>query len=207
MRMPAAVWQGEHGSPAWPATTSSVSTPSSVRARPRRPLLHQRRRRHLPVPGHRLQSAANLDGNPRVIAIENADMPPSWTTSDGHAVPDFTAAQIEAIAKIVAWCHAAHGIPLVACPDSKPGSRGRRLPPAGHRRQLRRYAYGGRVAGGEKWSTSTGKVCPGDRRIRTLLEVILPRAVALAAGEVPEPAPARWRRPYILAPLGQVDPA
>src|SRR5689334_12130397 len=43
------------------------------------------------------QSAANLNGNPRVIAIENEDMGspfPAWNTSDGHQVPAFTAAQI-----------------------------------------------------------------------------------------------------------------
>ena len=125
------------------------------------------------------QSAANLEGNPRCIAIENADMPPTWATNDGHAVPDFTAGQVEAIARIIVWCHETHGIPIAPCPDSKPGSRGVAYHRQGIDGNWASYAYGGRVSGGEEWSTSGGKVCPGDRRITTLLTEIIPRALEL----------------------------
>lgn len=128
------------------------------------------------------RSGANLEGNHRVIAIENADMPPTWNTADGHAVPAMTAAQVEACARIAAWAHQTHGIPLVANPNSRPTSRG-----IGYHRQgidgnWSGYAYGGRVTGGESWTTSPGKVCPGDRRIKQTLEQIIPRAIAIAAG-------------------------
>ena len=44
---------------------------------------------------------------------------------------------------------------------------------------------GGRVVGGEHWSTSVGKECPTDRRIRQFVEETLPAAVALAKPKAP----------------------
>src|SRR5690349_8733598 len=73
------------------------------------------------------QADANLNGNGRIISIENADFGlgfPKWNTNDGGAVPAFTAAQCEAIAQILAWCNKEHGIPLVLVPDSKSTRRG-----------------------------------------------------------------------------------
>lgn len=138
----------------------------------------------------RYRSAANYNGNPRVIAIENEDMGPvygAWNTNDGHQVPGFTAQQVEAIAQICAWVNRVHGIPLVLCPDSKPGSRG-----IGYHREgidsptgFAGYQYGGRVPGGEVWTTSPGKVCPGDRRITQLVTQIIPRARQVAGLDVP----------------------
>lgn len=133
------------------------------------------------------QSAANLNGNDDVIAIENEDHGKAfgnWNTNDGHAVPGFTAAQIEANAKIMAWAYKTHKIPLVACPNSKDGSEGI----AYHRQGIdgnflaEGYAYGGRVAGGEVWTTSPGKGCPGDRRISQVPKIIQ-RARVLAGLE------------------------
>src|SRR5687768_5660596 len=49
-------------------------------------------------------SAANYQGNGRIISIENADMGPefaAWDTRNSAAVPAFTAAQIEANAQIL----------------------------------------------------------------------------------------------------------
>lgn len=134
----------------------------------------------------RYKSAANLNGNHRIIAIENEDYGSafgSWNTSDGHAVPAFTEAQIEAIARICAWAHQAHGIPLVLCPDSKPGSRGIAFHRQGCDGNFAGFAFGGRVAGGELWSSAFGKVCPGDRRIDQLINRIIPRARQLAGLE------------------------
>lgn len=135
----------------------------------------------------KFQSAANLNGNHRVIAIENADLDGEfapWNKNDGHAVPAFTAAQCESIARIIAWAHQTHGIPIELCPDSRPGSRG-----VGYHRQGvdgnfgPPFAFRGRVPTGEKWSSSFGKVCPGDRRIRQLIDVIIPRARVLAGAQ------------------------
>lgn len=120
-------------------------------------------------------SAANFDGNSRVIAIENADRDSSflpWNINDGHAVPLFTEAQIESIAKICAWAYFTHGIPLERCPDSKPGSRGIGFHRQGIDGNWAGYAYGGRVSGGELWTKYPGKVCPGDRRISQLPQII-----------------------------------
>lgn len=121
------------------------------------------------------RSAANLNGNHRIIAVENDDHGPefgAWNVNDGHAVPGFTAAQIEAIARICAWACQAHGIPLVACPDSRPGSRGIAFHRQGIKGNWASYAYSGWVSGGEVWTQAAGKVCPGDRRIAQIPQII-----------------------------------
>lgn len=135
----------------------------------------------------KFQSAANLNGNHRVIAIENEDHGlayGSWNTSDGHSVPAFTDAQCEGLAQLIAKIAKVHNIPIQLVPDSKSTSRGI----AYHRQGIDSannfagYAYKGRVAGGELWSKATGKVCPGDRRITQLINVIIPRAKEIAGG-------------------------
>lgn len=126
----------------------------------------------------RFRSAANLAGNPRVIAIENEDHGPRFGKWSGSDVPPLTPEQVEACAQILAWAHRVHGVPLRLCPDSRPGSRGL----AYHRQGVdgnfgpgTGHPAAGRVAGGELWSGARGKVCPGDRRIAQL-PAILARA-------------------------------
>jgi hypothetical protein len=134
------------------------------------------------------RSAANLNGNHRVIAIENEDHGGAygvWNTRDGHQVPGFTKEQIEAIAQICAWAYKQHGIPLVLAPDSKPGSRGIAYHRQGIDGNFQDYGFGGRVAGGELWSSAGGKVCPGDRRINQLINEIIPRARVIAGLDKP----------------------
>jgi hypothetical protein len=126
------------------------------------------------------RGAANLNGNYRVISIENEDHGPAFGAWSGSNVPAFTPQQVEAIAKICAWAHLTHGIPLTLAPDSKPGSRGIAYHRQGCDGDFRNYDFGGRVAGGELWSNATGKVCPGDRRIHQLIDLIIPRARVLA---------------------------
>jgi len=128
------------------------------------------------------RSAANKDGNHRIIAVECEDHGPHFPKWSGSNVPAFTDAQIEAIAEICAWAHKAHGIPLVACPNSKPGSRGIAYHRQGIDGNFGTFDYGGRVSGGEQWSTSFGKVCPGDRRISQIPQIIQ-RARVLAGLE------------------------
>jgi len=130
------------------------------------------------------RSAANLNGNHRVIAIENEDHGPafgSWNTRDGHAVPALTDAQVEANAQILAWAHKTHGVPLQLAPNSRPGSRGLAYHRQGIDGNWSGYAYGGRVSGGEVWTEHRGKVCPGDRRIAQL-PAILARAKQIVNG-------------------------
>jgi hypothetical protein len=123
----------------------------------------------------RFQSGANLDGNHRVIAIENEDHGPAfgrWNTDDGHAVPAFTDAQVEANAKILRWCHEVHGIPLELCPNSRAHSRGLAYHRQGIDGNFIDYIFDGRAHGGEVWTRSNGKVCPGDRRIAQRLDIL-----------------------------------
>jgi len=125
------------------------------------------------------QAEANGAANGDAISIENADMGPgfaAWNTRDGNAVPAFTPAQIEANARICAWAHTTHGVPLELIPDSKPGRRGIGY----HRLGVPGYM----VAGGEKWSSATGKVCPGNRRIAQIPQIIA-RARQLVGGAAP----------------------
>lgn len=134
------------------------------------------------------RSAANRQGNGRVIAIENQDTGgpfPTWNVNDGHAVPAFTPQQVEAIAQICAWVHKRHEIPLEPCPNSRPGSRGIAYHRQGVDGNWSTYAFGGRVSGGEKWTFGKGKVCPGDARIRQIPQIIK-RARVIAGLDAPE---------------------
>lgn len=145
----------------------------------------------------RYKSAANLDGNPRIIAIENEDHGspfPPWSGSD---VPALTLAQVQANAAILRWAHETHGVPLQLCPDSRPTSRGL----AYHRQGIdgNFTTYPGRVAGGEVWSSSRGKVCPGDRRISQRGEIL---RLAIAMGDEDMPTPAEFAE----AVMGHVFP-
>lgn len=194
-RMPGTEWLGEHGTEVMIEASLNKICLHTIVGNPPAHAAHFSVR----ADGHifqsrdtRFRSAANYYGNDDVIAIENDDHGPefgSWNVNDGHAVPGFTDAQIEANARIIAWGYKTHGIPIVRCPDSKDASQG----VAWHRQGIdgnfaaAGYAYGGRVAGGELWSTSYGKVCPGDRRIKQINERIIPRARVLAGLVSEEP--------------------
>ncbi len=129
------------------------------------------------------QSAACYTGNPRCLAVETEDTGEPFPLWSGNDVPAWTAAQCETLAELCAWAHQKHGIPLVLAPDSKPTSRGIAPHRWGIDGNWAGYAYGGRVPGGELWSTKYGKGCPGDRRIRQLIEIVIPRARELASGK------------------------
>jgi len=130
----------------------------------------------------RRQSAANLNGNDHIISIETEDHGPLFGSWTGSNVPPWTAQQIESLAQICAWAYKTHGIPLVLCPNSKPGSRGIAYHRQGIDGNFGSFAYGGRVAGGELWSSVYGKVCPGDKRIAQI-PLIIKRARQLAGLE------------------------
>jgi len=134
------------------------------------------------------QAEANGAANPRAVSVENADMGPgfpAWNTRDGNAVPAFTAAQIEANARICAWAHLTHGVPLVAADTSRPNARGIGF----HRLGVDPY----RVPDGERWSSSYGKTCPAPRRIAQIPQIIARARQIVGAGTTtptpPAPAP------------------
>ena len=174
-KMPGAEWQGEHSpgvemdrydvvcvhtivgfAPAHAAHFSTFADGSIVQSR-----------------DTRFRSAANLNGNHRVIAIENEDA--------AQDVP-LTDAQVDACAQILAWAHRTHGVPLKLCPDSRPGSRGLAYHRQGIDGNFEGFQFPGRVAGGEVWSESFGKVCPRDKRIAQL-PTILARAKTIIEGD------------------------
>jgi hypothetical protein len=174
-KMPGAEWQGEHSpglsmnrwdvvcvhtivgwAPAHAAHFSTFADGSIVQSR-----------------DTAFRSAANLNGNHRVIAIEN---------EDGAKDVPLTDAQVDACARILAWAHRIHGIPLQLCPDSKPGSRGLAYHRQGIDGNFDSFKYPGRVSGGEVWSESFGKTCPRDQRIAQLPD-ILARAKRLVNGD------------------------
>lgn len=172
-RMPDAVWLGEH-SPQRPMERYDIVCVHTIVGFAPAHAAHFSTRADGTIFQSRdtaFQSAANLDGNHRVIAIENEDHGAAFGTWTGSDVPALTDAQVEAIARILAWAHETHGIPLQLCPDSRPASRGL----AYHRQGIDGNfppPFTGRVAGGEVWTTSPGKVCPGDRRIKQLPSIL-----------------------------------
>jgi len=129
----------------------------------------------------KFQSSADLDGDHDIISVE------SW---DDHRIRDWTADQVEASAKLAAWSHKVHGIPLVRLPSSRQGLKGvgwHRLgiPPAkGHSfPEPAGKLLGGRVDGGETWTRSPSKLCPGDPKIKGVVNDIIPRAIEIANGD------------------------
>jgi hypothetical protein len=134
------------------------------------------------------QAEANLAANYRAISIETEDRNskffPTWNSNDGSAVPAWTDRQIEEIARIVAWCCTVHNIPCQLAHDSKPGTRGI----AYHRLGVDGNFPDHRVTGGEVWSSATGKVCPGNRRIAQIPKVI-EKARRIMGGVSAQPEP------------------
>lgn len=123
-----------------------------------------------------LRAEADLDGNDATISLE----------TEGKASGSWTAAQCETIARTYAWAVREHGIARRLATDSKigPSSHGlswHRLGIDGNFPALPSILAGRRQrGGGMHYSTSTGKVCPGDARIRQI-PAILARAEQILA--------------------------
>lgn len=120
----------------------------------------------------RYRSAANGQGNPTLVTYET-----QGGVHNANGEP-WTPAQTRTLAAIVAWVAAEDGSPLALMPNSRPSSRG----VGWHRQGIDGNfdaRHPGRVAGGEVWSTSRGKVCPGNAKIDQV-----PGIVAHAAGGV-----------------------
>jgi hypothetical protein len=119
------------------------------------------------------RATACLDGNHDCIAVE------SW---DGTEIVPWTNAQVEACAWISAYCMTEHHIPVERLRSSKPGTTGvgwHRLGIDGNFADPPGTLLGGRVKGGEHWSESFGKLCPGDPKILGVVNRIIPRAKEL----------------------------
>jgi hypothetical protein len=118
-----------------------------------------------------LQSWASMAANRTTISVETQG---GVTNPDGEP---WTAAQVAALARICAWAHATEGVPLAVMPNSLPTSRGIGY----HRLGIDPW----RIAGGETWSGSRGKLCPGAAKIAQI-----PQIIAAASGATPTPTPA-----------------
>lgn len=127
----------------------------------------------------------------------------AWTSSEGNtdsigvetqgrAAGPWTPEQCAALARIIAWAHRTHGVPLRLMASSKSTEAGvgwHRLGVDGHFPALPSMLAGrGQRGGGEKWSSARGKSCPGDDRIPQI-PGILDAAKALTA-PAPKSAPA-----------------
>lgn len=110
------------------------------------------------------QADANLDGNHRIISIETEDNGPGFPAWTGSDVPAWTEQQLTALSLLVSWLCAEFTIPVELIPDSRPERRGVGF----HRQGVDPW----RAVGGELWSSSRSKVCPGDRRITQIPEII-----------------------------------
>lgn len=115
---------------------------------------------------------ANYQGNHHVISIETGDNAPSKVED----IAEWTPAQLSSIVAVVAWVCETYDIPPVLVPDSKPGRRGIAYHRQGceHSDGLGSHP-GWLVPGGERWSLSLGKGCPGPARIAQLQSVVIPR--------------------------------
>lgn len=129
------------------------------------------------------QAPANLQGNSSLISVET-----QGGVRNANSEP-WTSAQIEALAKICAWASKTHGIPLIKMPNSRSTSVGIGY----HKLGVDPY----RVDGGERWSSSYGKICPGAGKIAQV-DRIVARARQILAGDgelpdtgTPEP-PKEW---------------
>jgi hypothetical protein len=117
----------------------------------------------------RQADANGPDGGMYILSIETED--------DG--TPDdtpWTPKQMEAIARILAWGHAEHAIPV-----QRAAGAGRQFAGVAiHRDGIDPW----RRPGHDRWSTSRGKTCPGEARIRQVPAVIA-RARILAGLDKP----------------------
>jgi hypothetical protein len=116
----------------------------------------------------RFVAPAQVEGNPTMIGTET-----QGGTTNLNTV-GWTAAQLETIARLNAWLHETHGVPLMAMHDSLPSSTGVGY----HRLGIDPW----RVDGGEHWSNFYAKECPGDKRIAEVAGTIT-RAIQIVQGE------------------------
>lgn len=110
-------------------------------------------------------------GGPYALSLE--------TASNVQATDPWTDAQLDAIVSFIDWACREYGIPRRRAQYA--GDAGI----AWHRMGVVGSFPAGDLGGltqigrGDTWSTSRGKACPGDKRIRQAIDVVIPRVVAL----------------------------
>lgn len=112
----------------------------------------------------------NKDGSYSLASFESQGG--MGTTAQVNAEP-WNANQIRLAATFLRHLHDTEGVPLQVMPDSRPTSRGFGT----HRLGIDPW----RVSAGESWSSSRGKLCPGDRKHEQRFDI-----VRLAGGLDPE---------------------
>jgi hypothetical protein len=113
------------------------------------------------------RGAAQRDGDD-MVTVETQGAAPGVNAETEKWTPQ----QVESNARIAKWVHDTEGAPLVLMPDSRTKSRGVGY----HRLGIDPW----RVADGEVWSRTRGKVCPGTAKIAQIPEIIA-RAIQLGA--------------------------
>ena len=121
----------------------------------------------------RYRAASDLNGNPFCISIECEDSGSAFTRWTGSDVPAFAPKQYAALDKLIDWLCTRFGIRRVLLKDSCD-----RNGISYHRLGIDPW----RGTNCTKFSSATGKVCPGDRRIE--------QVKSLANGAAP--APKEW---------------
>jgi hypothetical protein len=130
--------------------------------------------------GLEYRAAANLEGNPYVLAWETEDSNSvcfdPWTKTCGN-VPAWTDAQVARLIKDFAWACIRFDIPPVLIPDTKAGRRGL----AYHRMGVPNSPEW--VSGNLAWTSSSGKCCPDWRRIAQFKTKVVPGVAAIVNQE------------------------
>lgn len=137
---------------------------------------------------------ANLDGNHRVLSIETGDNAPRTPAE----IPPWTDRQLDSIVKLVAWLCRTYDIPAVLIPDSKPGRRGIGYHRLGCQHSGGTHPPGFLQPGGEHWSSSLGKECPGPARIAQMPHIVSRVASLLHPATVKEATMIDWKDPHKL---------
>lgn len=120
------------------------------------------------------QADANLQGNDRVVSIENADgYGEVW--GPGDPVPDFTGPQLESNIRVVNWVCEEANIPKRLVKDTCEGTRG----VGWHRMGVEGYMSDRSC---ELWSSYAWKTCPGDAKIRSIKHELMPAVQGRSGG-------------------------
>lgn len=135
------------------------------------------------------RAEADLEGNATTISVET-----QGGVRNANAEP-WTPEQVEALAQLFAWAVREHGIELRIADDSRPGASSRGL--SWHRLGIDgNFPSSGILAGrrqrggGMRYSSASGKICPGDAKIRQVPEIFARASEILGeTPKKPEPVP------------------
>lgn len=141
------------------------------------------------------RAEADLEGNASTVSIET-----QGGVDDPNGEP-WTDEQLAALAALAAWLMDTHQIPAQLAIDSRPGESSRGL--SWHRLGIDPW----RVAGGLRYSSSRGKVCPGDTKIDQIPAILDHARQLLGAAPVEHPVqpPATPAPSAPPAPAGGID--